>query len=53
MIAMEAQAARRQSIYAPCQSPYVFNCGGQLIAKESFVAKISNSGEKAGFSVAF
>jgi len=42
-----------QSIYALCQSPYVFNCKGQLIAEESIVAKISNSGEKAGFSSAF
>jgi hypothetical protein len=40
-------------IYAPCQSPYGLNCGGQLIAEESIVAKISNSGEKAGFSAAF
>jgi len=40
MIAMEAEV-RRQSIYALCQSPYVFNCKGQLIAEESIVAKIS------------
>ena len=31
------------------KSTYVFNCGGQLIAEESTVAKISNSGEKVGF----
>jgi hypothetical protein len=35
------------------KSTYVFNCGGQLIAEESIVAKISNSGEKAGFGAAF
>jgi hypothetical protein len=37
MIAMEAEAAA--AIYALCQSPYVFNCGGQLIAEESIVAQ--------------
>jgi hypothetical protein len=30
-----------------------FNCGGQLIAEEPIVAKISNSGEKARFGAAF
>jgi hypothetical protein len=41
MIAMEAQAAAaiNQSIYAPCGSPCGLNCGGQLIAEESIVAK--------------
>jgi hypothetical protein len=31
----------------------MFLLRGQLIAKESIVAKISNSGEKAGFSRGF
>ena len=52
MIAMEVQAAAAINLRT-CQSPYVFNCRGQLIAKESIFAKISNSGEKADFSVAF
>ena len=51
MIAMEPEAAAAN--YLRTQSPYVFNCKGQLIAEVSIVAKISNSGEKADFSAAF
>jgi hypothetical protein len=38
MIAMEAQA-RRQSNLRTFRSPYGLNCGEQLIAEESIVAK--------------
>jgi hypothetical protein len=49
MIAMEARPRRLRTL-----SKFLcFNCGGQLIAEEFIVAKISNSGEKAGFSLAF
>jgi len=45
----EAQAAAAINLRILSKVAMFFDCGGQLIAEESIVAKISNSGEKVGF----